>query len=118
VELFADYLNESGVLKHYCSDDDEDVIFGSLGEWKDVEDGFEGAVFLGHSLHRTHKGLSSTRPKYPSRSPSPQIPFPQLPPSITTAHAPQGHFSHMCGVREYPGQANQRRPADVEKKSR
>ena len=43
VELFADSLNESGVLPTYCSLDDGDQKLGSIGTWEDVEDSVEGA---------------------------------------------------------------------------
>ena len=43
VELFADALNESGVMPVYCSQEYDDHVFGSLGAWEDVENRFEGA---------------------------------------------------------------------------
>ena len=42
VELFADSLNESGVLPAYCSLDSEDQELGSLGTWEDVERSVRG----------------------------------------------------------------------------
>lgn len=41
-ELFADCFNESGMLPSYCSGDDADYIFGSLGCWEENEEWVEG----------------------------------------------------------------------------
>lgn len=34
-ELFVEMLNESGVMNSYCSSDEKDALFDSLGSWKD-----------------------------------------------------------------------------------
>jgi hypothetical protein len=44
VELFSDSVNESGCLPQYCSADAGDVLFGSAGNWLDVEDTALGAA--------------------------------------------------------------------------
>lgn len=44
VELFADCINESGLLAHYCSLFPEDRAFGSLGCWEEAEDAVAGGV--------------------------------------------------------------------------
>ena len=41
-ELFADVLNESGVMESYSSADPRDDLFGSLGRWQDREKDIEG----------------------------------------------------------------------------
>lgn len=37
-ELFADSLNQTGMLPQFCSKDPTDQNFGSSGTWHDVED--------------------------------------------------------------------------------
>lgn len=55
-ELFSDAFNESGVLKFYCSEDNEDAIFGSIGTWEEKERSIEGGggkpPFLTHFIDR------------------------------------------------------------------
>lgn len=36
-ELFADSVNESGVLRNYCSIDKRDSVFGACGSWEATE---------------------------------------------------------------------------------
>jgi len=43
VELFADCLNESGILHDYCSVEKRDSIFCAIGTWEEVEEIIEGA---------------------------------------------------------------------------
>ncbi|PXF47002.1 hypothetical protein BWQ96_03192 [Gracilariopsis chorda] len=70
VELFADSLNESGVLPNYCSRDEGDDLFGSIGIWEDVEDTIEGAggnppfetQFLHRMLDEFDKGARGSKP--------------------------------------------------------
>lgn len=44
VEMFADCVNESGILPRYCSLFPEDQKFGSVGKWEDTEDSTAGGV--------------------------------------------------------------------------
>lgn len=62
-ELFADGINESGVLRHYFSKDEKDSMFGSLGCWEELETKLEGQAET-HHLRRTFSRiwlLSSTK---------------------------------------------------------
>lgn len=43
-EMFADAINESGVLSAFCSADSSDVDFGSLGSWESNEERIVGGA--------------------------------------------------------------------------
>ena len=44
VELFADGINESGIMNAFCSADAEDFLFGSIGSWFDMERSIVGGA--------------------------------------------------------------------------
>ena len=44
VELFADGINESGMMNAFCSADAGDVLFGSIGSWFDMERSIVGGA--------------------------------------------------------------------------
>jgi len=70
VELFADCLNESGILHDYCSVEKRDSIFCAIGTWEEVEEIIEGAggnaqfetTFLHRMLHEFDRGARNSKP--------------------------------------------------------
>lgn len=70
VELFADVINESGVLQHFCSSMSTDALFGSLGSWQQVEEWVSGAAanppfepcLIRELMMRFDAGCTTSRP--------------------------------------------------------
>lgn len=69
-ELFADAVNESGVLDRYCSLDPEDTKFGAIGSWESSETGIQGgagnppfcASFIANMMSVFDRGVMQNRP--------------------------------------------------------
>lgn len=69
-KLFADSLNESGVLRNFCSMSPVDTAFGSSAGWEDVEGFYEGgagnppfdAKFIAQMMHNFDAGCRRQLP--------------------------------------------------------
>ena len=69
-ELFADCINESGVLSQYCSMDFMDVAFGSIGSWEHNEESVSGGAgnppfdtcLIARLLEKVESGVQKTVP--------------------------------------------------------